>query len=1043
MLGPAREIIWANSAWGRELSLDSDDLIGAQICDLAHPDDRGRFALELIDLREQGHSNFECRMLGDSGGVTWVRWHGAQDPGGLILSGRDVTALREPDRGRTDLLNSALDAIVSIDADDRIVEFNPSAERSFGFSREQALGRSLSELIVPPAHREAHREGVRRVASGTPFKLIGKRLELNAMHADGSEFPVELTITQTSTDPLRVTAFVRDLTSERAARSALSESEARYESAFDQAPMGIALISLDLATPGRLMRVNDALSRMTGYGEDDLLAGTFSDFTHPDDIETNKRLFAEVLAGTRLSYELEKRFIRRDGSVMWASVHGSVARNADGPMYGIGQVQDITERKEAEAALRLSEHRLERTERLAQIGSWEWDLVPDRLSWSVGLNDIFGSFDPAAPPPLEAFLSLVHGEDRAHVRQIMNEAVEGHPTKSWEFRISRGDSVSYMYAWGEVALGENGTPRAIHGYAQDVTHRRRAEQRAEGLRRDNELILDAAGDGIFRVDEEGVTTYVNPTAARLLGYSPSDLLGEHIHPLVHHSRPDGTPHPPQECPVTLAAKGGPAQRVVDDVLWRRDGTAMPVDYTSAPIQEGGEASGAVVVFRDVTERQQMEARLRIFAEVDALTGLMNRRRFEESLAELLADRRGNGGALLLLDLDHFKFVNDSFGHAAGDNLIRAVAAVLRQQVRDEDVLARLGGDEFALLLPGADVAATAAAANRLVAAIEEARPTGLEIGASIGVTRFEAKADVRAGDLLVSADIALYEAKEKGRGRVEFFKGQPGRSLTWVERIRTALEDDRFILHSQPIINLLTGGVEQEELLVRMVDESGTMIPPGQFLPTAEAFGLIRDIDRWVVEAGVHAAAAGHCVHINLSGRSIGSRVLLEELTRLVLTLEADPGNLVFEITETSAVANLADARLFADHLHRLGCRIALDDFGTGFGSLTYLRTLPTDFLKIDMDFVRGLADSEEDLRVVEAVVDIAARFGQRTVAEGVEDEGALQVLRTAGVDFAQGYHLGRPALLECAMPSSDGDANSKSAEINAAGTIDPVARQV
>jgi diguanylate cyclase (GGDEF)-like protein/PAS domain S-box-containing protein len=1002
-------VAWAGPAWARELGLEPGELAGRPLGELVHPDDRERLAQELRTLREHGRitSGFECRIPSAVGATHWVRWTGVEGPDGLILSGRDVTALREPGRGGDELVASALDAIVSIDADDRIVEFNPSAERTFGVRREDVLGRSLTDLIVFPA-QGAHSEGVTR---GAPFGLLGQRLEVKALRADGAEFPAELTITQTSTDPLRVTAFVRDRSAEHGAREALRESEARYGQAFDQAPVGIALISIDPADPGRLLRVNAALSQMTGYAEDVLLAGTFSDFTHPDDIAANQALFAEVLAGRTSGYEIEKRFLRNDGSVMWGFVSGTVVRDAEGqPLYGIGQVQDITVRKAAEEALRTNEHRLARTERLARIGAWEWDVERDRFSWSTGLEEVWGTYDPARAPSMEAFLSIVQPGDRDRIRQILAETLEGQVIKTWEYSATRDGELIHVYAWGEVVLGDDGAPAAIQGYAQDVTERRRAEERVEGLRRDNDLILDAAGEGIFRIDVNGCTTYANPAAGRLLGCEPAVLIGQSIHELIHNTHPDGTPHAWEDCPIRSTVATGEQHRVTDDVLWRGDGTALAAEYTIAPMRDGDAVTGAVIVFNDVTERREMEDRLRVFAERDALTGLMNRRRFEEALAEHLADRRAAGGALLLLDLDHFKFVNDSFGHAAGDDLVRAIATGLSEHVRGTDMLARLGGDEFAVLLPSASADDAAAMAHRLVAVVEESRPSGLQVGASVGVTCFAAGDETTAGDLLVSADIALYEAKERGRGRVEFFTGQPGASLTWVQRIRAALAENRFVLHAQPIIDLATGETTQEELLIRMVDEHGGVIAPAQFLPTAEAFGLIGNIDRWVVAQGVAMAAGGSCVHINLSGRSVGNWDLLNELDELLKSTGADPANLVFELTETAAITNMANARAFGERLQRLGCRLALDDFGTGFGPFTYLRNLPADFLKIDRDFVCNLTRSEADMRVVEAIVDIAARFGMRTVAEGVEDEGALLLLSEAGVDYAQGYHLGRPA---------------------------------
>ncbi|HEY8583160.1 MAG TPA: PAS domain S-box protein [Capillimicrobium sp.] len=1006
-------VAWAGPAWERELGLDPAAVAGRPVWELAHPDDRERMAGEIAAMRTAGGrtAGFQCRVPSSIGDTLWFDWTGVPTPDGLVLSGRDVTPLRAGDPGRDALVASALDAIVSIDERDRIVEFNPSAERIFGHLREDALGRPLAELLVPAAQRDAHRAGVRRVAGGAPFHLLGQRLEVSALHADGTAFPVELTITQSSAQPFRVTAFVRDLSAEHAARTALSESEARYAQVFDEAPVGIALVSVDPEQAGRLMKVNDALVQMLGYSAEELLGGRFADVTHPDDVAAGERLFGDLLAGRRDGYDVEKRFVRRDGSVMWGLVHGTVVRDADGRiLYGIRQLQDITVSKRAEVALRGNQERLARTERLARIGAWEWDIGADRFSWSEGLTDIFGPFDADDPPSQERFLRSVHPDDRAYVHRIVDEALQGRVETTWEYRVMRGPDVIHMFAWGEVIVGADDAPMLIRGYAQDVTGRRRAEQRAARVRRDTDRILDSAGDGIFRVDAIGCATYVNPAAARMLGYTPDELLGQPIHDLIHHAHPDGTPHPWRSCPMRTTLLHGETLRVTDDVLWRRDGTPLPVEYTSAPVLDDDQVTGAVVVFVDVTERREVEERLRMFAERDALTGLVNRRRFEEVLAQRLERPGHGGGALLLLDLDHFKFVNDSFGHAAGDDLIRAIAGVLAERLRGEDVLARLGGDEFAVLLPKADAVEAAAVARRLVAGVEVARPTGLQIGASVGVACFAPDAESTAGDLLIAADIALYKAKETGRGRVELFTGQAGASLTWIERLRSALEEDRFVLHAQPIVDLATGATVQEELLIRLVDEGGAVVPPAQFLPTAESFAFVGEIDRWVVARGVAIAATGRRVHINLSGRSVGSETLLAELAEALEQTGADPTNVVFELTETAAITNMTAARDFAAHLRRLGCQLALDDFGTGFGSFTYLRDLPTDYLKIDKQFVGNLAHSSADLRVVESIVGVAAAFGQRTIAEGVEDEATLQLLRGAGVDFAQGYHLGRPA---------------------------------
>jgi diguanylate cyclase (GGDEF)-like protein len=367
---------------------------------------------------------------------------------------------------------------------------------------------------------------------------------------------------------------------------------------------------------------------------------------------------------------------------------------------------------------------------------------------------------------------------------------------------------------------------------------------------------------------------------------------------------------------------------------------------------------------------------------------------------------------VIVDVDHFKFVNDSLGHEAGDAVLRGVASSLRERVGAGGLPARLGGDEFAVLLPGAGEQEARDLALSLLHAVRS-RETRVPVTASAGISVFDAGPTQDPGDALVAADIALYEAKEAGRDRVATFTGQQGQRLTWVGRIRRAIEAERLVLHSQPIVDLATGQTVGEELLVRMVDEAGELVMPSAFLPTAERFGLIRDIDRWVVSRALELIATGRRVSVNLSARSVSDPELTSRVEQGLRQAGADPALLVFEITETAAAADMEDVRAFAERVQRLGCGLALDDFGTGFGSFIYLKHLPVSELKIDMEFVRHVSHSRADRRLVESIVMIAQALGVRTVAEGVEDEATLTLLRKYGVDFAQGWHLGAPAPLE------------------------------
>jgi diguanylate cyclase (GGDEF)-like protein/PAS domain S-box-containing protein len=528
------------------------------------------------------------------------------------------------------------------------------------------------------------------------------------------------------------------------------------------------------------------------------------------------------------------------------------------------------------------------------------------------------------------------------------------------------------------------------------------------LAQDNEGIISAAGEGIFRNDLEGRVTYANPAALEMLGYSVEEMLGRRSHQLFHHTRANGADYPVSECAARKSLTEGATRRITDEFFWRKDGSSLAVDYTSTPIRAGGRIVGVVTVFDDVTHQRQMEEQLRHQADHDSLTGLFNRRRFEQEVSGQLnyAQRYSRPGALLLMDLDTFKFVNDSYGHPIGDGVLSDVGASLSATVRDTDVVARIGGDEFAVLLREAGDLEAIAVAKKLIAAVRaRSKPT---IGASVGIAPFDGTSEKTPDELLVAADIALYEAKEMGGGSTVLYTGQSSQALTWVERIRDALDEDRLVVYSQPIVEVETGEVAREELLVRMVDPHGDTIPPASFLPAAERFGLIHEIDLMVLDKAIELVKGGTPVAVNVSVRTLTDPRYLVALEK-TLAEGSDPGCFDFEITETAAVANMSDAQEFARRIRELGCTLSLDDFGTGFSSFTYLKHIPAQYLKIDIEFIRELERNPADQQLVQAIVSIARGLGQKTVAEGVEDEETLATVRRLGVDYAQGFYLGRP----------------------------------
>ena len=425
---------------------------------------------------------------------------------------------------------------------------------------------------------------------------------------------------------------------------------------------------------------------------------------------------------------------------------------------------------------------------------------------------------------------------------------------------------------------------------------------------------------------------------------------------------------------------------------------------------------------------ELEGRVRFLTDHDPMTGLFNRRCFDEALT--CHRLTGTGGALLMVDLDGFKGVNDHLGHAVGDELLRSLSASLQARSRASDVLARLSGDEFALLLPGADRMAAEIVAEQVVCLIGRHR-SGVasdwaRVTASVGVALFGAGSDA---DVLALADAAMHAAKDAGRDRyVVFDAADPlppkSRRAGEASRLHRALAEERFVLHCQPVLKFGESRVDAYELLVRMRSEvDDSLIAPNAFLYAAERFGLISAIDSWVVTQAVDLIAA-HArkgrrleLFVNLSGHSMADPAVAVHVDEALARSGIDPSCLIFEVTETAAIGNVEAAVAFSEQLRRRGCRFALDDFGSGFASFYYLKRLPFDFLKIDGDFIRGLRSSRTDQLIVGAIVAIARGMGKQTIAEFVADEETCQLLRSQGVDFGQGFHIGRPMPIEDLLP--------------------------
>jgi diguanylate cyclase (GGDEF)-like protein/PAS domain S-box-containing protein len=538
-----------------------------------------------------------------------------------------------------------------------------------------------------------------------------------------------------------------------------------------------------------------------------------------------------------------------------------------------------------------------------------------------------------------------------------------------------------------------------------------------------DYVVESTDDAIVTKASDGTITSWNRGAERLYGYSAEEVLGQPVEMLVPPDRAG------EEQELLSRVFAGVSIDRLETERVRKDGQLVAVSLSISPVRDAsGTVIAAAAIGRDITERRGYEERLQYFADYDQLTGLYNRRRFQEALKHELArsGRYQGTGAVFSIDLDNFKANNDSAGHPAGDTVLMCIAGVLERRLRSTDVVARIGGDEFAVLLPEIDAAEARHAAQDLLDAISSARPMfggkAFRVTASVGVALFESD-DATADELLVNADLAMYAAKAGGRDRVVVYTASEGRrarasaKLTWAERIGEALDrEGGFVLHMQPILDLATDQISHGELLLRMSDDHGNLIGPDAFLPAAERFGLIHAIDRWVVRQAIRMISESPRqptlpVGVNVSGDSVvGDPHLLEMIEDELRTASVDPKMLIFEVTETAAIGNMPEATRFARRINELGSSLALDDFGTGFGSFYYLKHLPVQYLKLDGEFIQNLPRSEVDAHMVNAIVGIAQSLGIKTVAESVSDEETIRLLRRHGVDYAQGFHVGPPA---------------------------------
>lgn len=687
------------------------------------------------------------------------------------------------------------------------------------------------------------------------------------------------------------------------------------------------------------------------------------------------------------------------------------------------------------------QQRLEMALASAHMAIWDSSVVEGSIldgivNWSPEGAALLGLEARPLRQSFRTFLTFVHPDDRDTLRDQMQERVSACEDYEIEYRIVRADGRQRWLSARAQTVCEDGKPVRTLGLIWDTTLRKEQELLLAEQKELAEVTLSSIGDGVITTDANGRTTFLNRVAEQLTGWSQRAAGGIPVADIMHVV--DENDNQPVDNVSTLCLQlRQPVGTSNRHLLVTREGRRIAIEDSAAPIwSNDGAMLGTVAVVRDVSHERRLTRELSWHASHDALTGLMNRRAFEGELAHALASAKTDNQhhALLFLDLDRFSVVNDTCGHGVGDLVLQLLAKVLQAHLRDSDAPARLGGDELGVLLMACPLPQAMSVAEGIRQAIKDFRfpyeNRALELGASVGLVAIDQNSS-SVTELLIAADHACSMAKELGRNRVHVYSGSDAvmarrqGDMRWIARLNEALENQHFRLFAQPIVSLRNETPGHDEVLVRLA-AGDELILPGDFIPAAERYDLMAHIDRWVIEhvcrhiaaereqvlqfetAGLIAPAPPAMYAINLSGYSFSDENMIGHIERQFSTYRVDPALICFEITETAIIANLERAQQLIASLRRLGCRFSLDDFGSGLSSFAYLRSLQVDYLKIDGAFVRDIATNSINHALVRAINEVGHVMGIHTVAEFVEDQATLDAVRAIGIDYAQGYAVGK-----------------------------------
>lgn len=957
--------------------------------------------------------------------------------GQIAAASADLAAAQERFRALSD--SSPL-GVFSTDPAGRCTYTNERWQQIYALTFNESLGSGWASTLHPADRDGVFAEWERTARLGTEFDM-----EFRIQHPGGGERYVRSRARSVRGEGGSVVGYVgtvEDVTEARALQVLLLSKQRRLAGVIEGT--GVATWEWNLQA-GRV-ELNEAGLLLTDAPADStgsVFADAWRASIHPEDRVVSDERLARHRSNVSDIYECEIRVRDRRGRWVWVLERGRVLMwTAQGkPEWMFGTRLDINDRKLQEEALRKSEALMNRTGEVAGVGGWELDLVAGTLTWTAQTRAIHG-VPPDYAPTLETAINFYAPEARPTIQAAVEHAMQTGEGWDLELPFIRADGVPiWVRAVGSVEF-HHGRPVRLMGAFQDITQRRALHSELADQHELLRVTLQSIGDAVITTDQEGRVTWLNPVAERMTGWLNPEAIGQPVG-LVFHIVNEETRAPTENPVATCIEQGKVAGLANHTVLISRQGEEFGIEDSAAPIRNAdGEILGVVLVFHDVTEQRRLSGEMTFRATHDTLTGLVNRAEFESRLRRVLnkAHEDRSEHALMYLDLDQFKLVNDACGHSVGDQLLQQVAKLLAESVRARDTLARLGGDEFAVILEHCSAEQASRVAQQICERMDDFRfvhdGKRFRIGASVGLVPLDHRWGTAAA-VMQAADTSCYAAKEAGRNRVHawFDTDQAMRArhgeMQWASRIEQALDENRFELHAQKIAAVGGGEVGlHAEVLLRMRDVDGNLVMPGAFLPAAERFHLASRVDRWVLKHVIECLAVPGVIgsvsslNVNLSGQSIGDRAFHRQaLDLLEAAGESICSRLCLEITETAAVTNMADAAIFIKHVRALGIQVALDDFGAGASSFGYLKSLPVDFIKIDGQFIRDLVDDPLDEAAVRCFVDVARVVRVKTVAEFVDRQSVHDLIQEIGIDFEQGYLLHKPeplaGLLECREPAN------------------------